>query len=259
MRELGESIWLHEQENLPAMTSRVIVRLANGGLWIHSPPELTPDLSEELRVLGDVEALVAANNAHTRFITQWQAAFPDATCFVAEGIPPKLPALKDFQLINDIDPSRWAADFQMATLTAVPLFDETVFLHRPSRTLIVTDLVQHYPTPTSFAQKCIFGPMGWQGICPPPPMRFDFVVHDRKALMAFVDEVASWDFDHIAVTHGRIIENDGKQVFAEIRERIRTERSRFPGHGFLMRQVLNRIVTGGLPAPRENNASQPET
>ena len=253
MRELGEGIWLHEQDNPTGMASRVIVRLASGGLWIHSPPELSPSLAEQLKALGDVEALVAANNAHTRFITQWKAAFPDATCFVAEGVPSKLPELRDFRLIKDMDPSEWAADFEMSTLTGVPLFDETVFLHRPSRTLIVTDLVQHHPTPTSVAQKYIFGPMGWQGICPPPPMRFDFIVHDRDALMAFVNEVASWDFDHIAVTHGKIIEHDGKRVFSTIRERIRDDRSKFPGHGFFMRLMLNRFITGGIPGPRENS------
>lgn len=134
-------------------------------------------------------------------------------------------------------------------MQGVPLFAECVFLHKHSRTLIVTDLIQHYPAPTTLAHRWFFAPMGWQGICPPPPLSFDFVVHDRDALMQSLNPISEWAFDRIAVTHGECIEDNAEQLFAGIPERVRTERgSAF--RGFVIRRLLNQLIDNGLPPPQ---------
>lgn len=246
MRELGPGIWLHESPGVPAVDSRAIVRLSSGGLWIHSPPMLTPDLKDELAALGTVEAIVAPNNTHSQFIEAWRDAYPDSRCYVARGIPVKRPALERFELIEDVAVKRWPDDFDIAVMHGVPLFDECVFLHRPSRTLIVTDLIQHYPPHTSLLGKFFFGPIGYKGLCQAPPILFDFIVHDRQALMNFLDVISQWQFDRIVVTHGTCVEQNAKEVFDSIHLRIRTQRGSAL-QALLLRLMLSLLVDGGIP------------
>ncbi len=90
--------------------------------------------------------------------------------------------------------------------------DEVVFLHRPSRTLILCDLC-----------VCVHrdAPWGWRqlgrlaGIYdhygPPIDMKMSF--RDRKALGVFVERVLDWDFDRIVLSHGNPVERGGKDVF----------------------------------------------
>ena len=253
MRKLDQNIWLYELPDEPAISSRVVVRLSSGGLWIHSPPALSKQLASEVRKLGRVEAIIAPNNAHHRFVTHWCNEFPDAKPYVARGVPAKNPERKHSAFIAEVAAALWAADFDFTVMKGAPLLGECVFLHRTSRTLILSDLVQHYPPAASVATKIFLGPMGWKGIRPAPPLRFDFVVHDRAALTRFIDDLEEWEFDRITVTHGKCLERDAKEIFAQICERITTQRgSTF--HGFIMRRLLNQLNDGGLPKPIAENA-----
>ncbi len=247
LRELAPELWLHESAGTPSDITRAIVRLSTGGLWIHSPPALTDELASAVTALGKVEALVAPNNAHHEFIEDWAAAFPDAGVCVSRGVPLKRPGLSRFRMIEAAAPD-WAADLDVVALRGVPMFDEYVFLHRSSRTLIVCDLVQHYPPADSLPARLFLAPMGWRGICPPPPLRFDFVVQDRNALDASIETVRQWDFERIVVTHGRTIEAHARDVFETIAERIKTERGGVVD-GWLMRFLLQRFMDGGPAGP----------
>jgi Domain of unknown function (DUF4336) len=57
-------------------TRMTVVRLSGGGLWIHSPIPLTPELQTAVDTLGPVAHVVAPNLYHHLFAGQWQAAYP---------------------------------------------------------------------------------------------------------------------------------------------------------------------------------------
>jgi len=227
MRQLDENLWVHDDIINNSLRLRMtIVRLCSGGLWLHSPTPISADLQSEVDRLGSISALVAPNNAHNLFLADWMRAYPQAVGYVAKGIPHKRPDLADCQLIDEAARALWSDDLDMAVMTGVPLFDECVFLHRASRSLIVTDLVQNYrpQAHSGLAEKImrnlILKPLGWKDICIAPPLRFDFVVEDRPALESFMNGIGEWSFDRIIVTHGDLIETDAAAIYAELCARL---------------------------------------
>ena len=229
MQQIHDALWVHEDSmqlaGVDLLLRMTVARLANGGLWVHSPTALSTDLQRDVEALGPVTALVAPSNGHNRWLQEWARAYPNATPYVARGIPQKLPRLAVFRLIDEHAAALWSDDLDCLVMEGVPLFDECVFLHRPSRSLIVTDLVQNHrgQEHTGIARiisKLVMEPMGFKDICTAPPLRFKFVVKDRPAFLAFLDKVQAWDFDRIIVTHGDVIEADAKATFARLCEQL---------------------------------------
>ncbi len=110
-------------------------------------------------------------------------------------------------------------------MDGVPFFGESLFLHRASSSLIVTDLVQNHrgQEHTGLAKvmsKLVLEPIGFKDICLAPPLRLKFMIKDRPAFVAFINAIQAWDFDRIIVTHGDIIEDDAKGTLARLCERF---------------------------------------
>lgn len=229
MRQLHDNLWVHEDSmklgpvNLRLRTT--IVRLAAGGLWVHSPTALSAELRCQVDELGPVSAVLGPSNGHNLWLRDWADAYPDATVYVTPGIPKKQPALSGYQLLDEQTSATWADDFDANIMGGVPFLDECVFLHRASASLIVTDLVHNYrgQEQVGFAKvvtKLVMEPMGFKDICVAPPLRFKFMIKDRSAFVAFLEAVQRWDFDRIIVTHGDIIEDDAKQTLSRLCERF---------------------------------------
>ena len=74
-------------------TRTTLVRLSDGGLWLHSPGPLTPTIQTWLEQNGPLRAIVAPNLFHHMFLAETAAAFPDAMQPVIQALP--LTALND--------------------------------------------------------------------------------------------------------------------------------------------------------------------
>src|SRR5262249_57228930 len=121
-------------------------RLASGGLWIHSPGPLQPELTAQLTALGPVQVLVAPNAMHHLYLSQNVQAFPQATVYVSPALPAKIKDSFIYQLLSDEPPPLWRDDFIQHLVGGMPKLQEVAFLHCASRTLILTDLafnIQH--------------------------------------------------------------------------------------------------------------------
>ena len=228
MKKIGENIWVHEDTMSVAGfclgLRTTIIQLADGGLWVHSPTSLSPQLQKDIEALGSVNAIVGASNGHNIWLRQWQDAFPDAQLFVSAGIPKKL-KLTSYRVLDDTEDDLWKEDFERQYMAAVPFFNETVFLHKKSKSLIVTDLIQHYADekPSRFLgyfTKYIFELLGFKGICVAPPLKMSFMIKDKAQFNFFIKSIQSWDFDKIIVTHGEIIETNAKSIFSDLSKRF---------------------------------------
>ncbi|MGR5063745.1 DUF4336 domain-containing protein [Photobacterium sp. DNB22_13_2] len=229
MRQIGENIWVHE-DSMKMMGTKLglrmtVVRLQDGRLWVHSPTAISSSLQQAINELGPVRFLVAANNHHSRWLQDWIEAYPEAEVYVSAGIPRKVP-LSNYHILQSGMENVWQDDLEWLTMPSVPLFNETVFYHRRSNSLIVTDLVQNYPeNPNNpgFAgamTKYVFEPIGFKGCCVAPPLKMGFTLKDKPAFNRFIQSVQEWDFNQIIVTHGDIIEEDAKAKFASLSSRF---------------------------------------
>lgn len=125
-----------------------VIRLPDDSLLLHSPTRLTPTLRAEVQRLGQVRHLLAPNIAHWTFLREWQQAFPDAVTWAAPGLRNRRQVRRsgvrlDHDL-SDTAPSPWPG-IELVLIPGGFGFSEIALFHRPSRTLLLADLVLNVP------------------------------------------------------------------------------------------------------------------
>ena len=191
-----------------------VVRLRDGTLWVHSPVAHSSELSAELARHGRVAHVVAPNGMHDTFLEGWFAAFPTIRFHGAPGFERTRPDLRFTDWLSDRPDPTWVDAIDQHVLQGMPRINEVAFLHRSSRTLVLTDLVFNLGPEMPLLSRvllqlndcyCRFG----------PSRMLRMSIKDRAALRRSIDHVLNWDFDRIVLSHGRNIANDGK---AKLRE-----------------------------------------
>jgi hypothetical protein len=191
-----------------------VARLPDDGLWVHSPIELTDALKADVDALGPVRFLVAPNKIHHLYLDKWVAAYPEARLHGVVGLPDKRKDLKWDGILLDGKPDpAWGGVFEQKHFLGAPHTNEMVFLHVPSRTLILTDLAfniheAHLMTRLYLRIGNCYGRLKTTAI-----MRF--FVRDKQAARASVDRLLEWDFDRIVVSHGDVLEHGGPAALRE--------------------------------------------
>jgi hypothetical protein len=196
-----------------------VIRLPGDELFIHSPAELAPDLRRELDDLGRVRYVVPASALHGhRFMEQYRAAYPGALLFAAPGLERRRRDLSfDAELEDGPDP-RWQASIDQALfpLGSGRVGAEVLFSHRPSRTLLVGDLVWNV-TPAMPVGARLWA--GWRpGVRPTPAFRL--AVRDRQAARGCLEQVLAWDFDRILIGHGDVVQSGGREALGRAYARL---------------------------------------
>ena len=214
IRQLDSEIWVIDHSDFklgPGIrvgTRTTVIRLADGGLWVHSPGPLTEDLIQEINGLGPVRFLVAPNTFHHLFISENCTAWPSASLYVAPGLLEKRKDLSGaLELDSDPDPG-WSAEVDQCLIEGSPRLGEVVFRHRASRTLILTDWVFNVGRPQSLGARFFFtltGVLG--GVSVSRLIRF--LTRDKAAARSSFGRVLQWDFNRIVMAHGDVIEQGG--------------------------------------------------
>jgi hypothetical protein len=188
---------------LPCPTRMTIIRLPDGGLWLHSPVACAPELVSAVTALGPVAAIIAPNAFHYTHLADWVRAFPDAAVHGVAGLAGKVPGIAYAALdAGSTAPWRTVIDSHVLALGS---FTEAVFLHHPSRTLIVTDLMQNFEArrirnPLVRAVMRLGGATGPNGQ-PSLEIRIAALRH-RAALREGVRQMLAWQPAGIILSHG---------------------------------------------------------
>jgi hypothetical protein len=130
---------------MPFPTRMTIVRLPGRRLFVHSPTQLTPELKAEIARIGTPTWLVAPNRIHYWWIPDWHTEYPSADVFLAPRVREQAGKRIEFDA-RTLDPEEgYPWDEQIATVRVAGSFmTEFDFFHRPSRTLILTDLIENF-------------------------------------------------------------------------------------------------------------------
>jgi hypothetical protein len=218
MRSITENLWVAESRlrYLGVQIGRrmTVVRLASGGLWIHSPAPLDDALRRELGDRGPVKFVVPASDLHGHlFMEHYRDAYPDAQLFRAPGLAQKRTDLTfDGELGSTPDPG-WEADIDQAPLDGHRL-NEFTFFHRPSRTLIAGDLIFNIGSDWPLLTRLFARGLRLRPRVGPTPL-FRSNVPDKQAVRRSIDRILEWDFDRVLPGHGDIIESGGHQMVRE--------------------------------------------
>ena len=218
LHAVAENLWVVEfpAKMLGTAIGRrsTVMRLANGEVLVHSSaPFETADVAA-ISALGRVTYLMDASRFHDTFAAQGAAAFPEARFFA----PPGFAGLKG-RRVEPLDeaPETWRAELALERIEGMPRVNEYAVLHRPSRTLIVADLVFNMRTErdrwTTFFFRYLAGTFGRVGMS----RMFRLMIQDRSAFQSSIARILAWDFDRLITGHGEIVEADGKR---ELREAV---------------------------------------
>ncbi len=189
-----------------------IVRLQDDKLWVHAPFAISDEDETAIREQGVVTHIVVPNNFHYKEISEFTRRFPDAQLWVVPALATKLDEIPHLPL-HSLPPD-WARDFDAVLFDAALGYQEWIFCHRQTRTLIVTDFVINVPRPNNplgrvmgaildEGRGCRVGRFGRAAI---------YAGRDTKKARAQVNQILRWDFKRIVMAHGDIVPRDGKRI-----------------------------------------------
>jgi short-subunit dehydrogenase len=151
LAEVAENVWIFDDTpismaGLQIPVRMTVIRLASGDLLLHSPIRYSAPLRDELARLGTIRYLLAPSIAHWMFIPEWQRAVSGTVTLAVPGLAARKQVREagmrvDRELL-DGTPEEWADEIDTVLLSAL-LFTEIALFHKPSRTLVLTDVVQN--------------------------------------------------------------------------------------------------------------------
>lgn len=223
LQNIGEGIWTAalplRMPGLDIGTRTTVVRLS-GGLLVHSPAALTPELKGEVDALGRVEHVVAPNRFHHLFVRVWKDAYPEAMFHAAPGLQEKRKSFTFDAVLGDVAHEAWKGVLEQHVVKGSPTMSEVVFFHPASRTLIATDLAMNIQSAPGFGTRVFWTLNGaWKRFGPTRMVRLTF--KDKLAVKRSIDHILRWDFDRLLISHGESLESGGKEALRQAYASVR--------------------------------------
>lgn len=195
-------------------TRMTAIRLAEGGLFLHSPVRLDPDTGGALDALGPVRCVVAPSKVHHFFVGDYIAGYPDARVYGAPGLAQKRTDLRFDAVLSDEAPPEWRNEIAQHLFRGASAMNEVVFFHRATRTLLLTDLAFNVRADQTASARLFYWLVGAGGRFGPHRL-VRLMIRDRRAARASVEKILAWDFERVIVTHGDVLETGGRERFKD--------------------------------------------
>lgn len=213
MQQLAENLWLLQYPLSVLGTSHgrnvTIIRLPSGKLILHSMAPFPPADVAAIHALGEPAWLLESMLLHDTYAKEGRAVFPGLPFLGPPGFSevvkfPTLPLLPA--------PPEWHGVVEVFPIEGAPMLKEHAVLHRPSRTLIVADLVFNFSPDergwNRFFHRHIAGFKRYPGMS----RIFKLCIRDRAAFRASMQTILAQDFDRLIVGHGNVIETDARPL-----------------------------------------------
>jgi hypothetical protein len=214
LQNIADALWVQSRRlwfwGLETGTRMSIVRLANGGLFVHSPIELDDETKREVDARGPVRAIVAPSRMHHLYVSEWMSAYPNAIVCCCPTLEKKRADIPWQRILGDESEPEWRGEIDQVFFGARSLENEVLFFHRKSRTLLCADAIFNLATHPSAVTRAVAILMG--GRAPGATLLERILIRDRRAAREQIDRMLAWDFDRIVLAHGDIIETGGRDM-----------------------------------------------
>jgi len=219
LRRVDQGIWVVDgvqrlRVGLREPVRMTAVRLGDGSVVAHSPLPPTPETRAAIDAIGPVRWIVAPNLYHHLHVTQALAAWPAARLLAVRGLAAKRPGLSIAGELPEAAPRDWAPELEV--LEVGPLwggFREILLFHRPTRTLLVTDLAFYIADAATWIERWIWRLNGvYRKLGPTLLFRLGALREVERAAGSLL-RVLDFDFERIIVAHGAILETGGRAAF----------------------------------------------
>ncbi len=222
LRQLDSCLWVDEVEfslmGVNFGNRMTCIQLSDGSLLLHSPTKFRQSTYDEIIGKGKIKYLIAPNVMHNLFIMDWKER-ESAALVLAPSQAKKLQAdLKLNEMQEEKIVELFSDEISCIPIKGIPALKECVFIHHASKTLILTDLAFNQGDDARGLSKLfwrLYGAYNKFG----PTVLVRSAIKDKAAFKVSLAEIMSYDFDRIIVSHGGVIDNDGKKHFSEAFEK----------------------------------------
>lgn len=224
LRALDDGLWVAEGPlsffGIQMGCRMTAIRLGDGSQLLVSPIRHSPVLQAAVEENGPVSWLLAPNKFHHLFIGEWAGALPDAKLALSPGLTAKRKDLAPAMVLGR-DPAPWGEEIDVCPVDGIPMIEEWVFFHRPTATLVLTDLAFHLDHDCAPSARFLGRVGGTFGKLAPTRLE-RLMMRDKAALRASLQRILEWPFDRVVMAHGSIVERGGREALAD-------------GYGWLLR------------------------
>lgn len=225
---IKDQIWILEYPirygGMDLFARMTVIKLANGELLIHDPCKIDSETKSEIDALGEVKYIIAPGNFHHLYVTDFQQLYPQAETFICPGLERKRPDIRfDWILGNRPDP-RWSDELEQVVVQGTKIIWEVAFLHQPSKTLILVDLLENigddYRHPAGlwlrFWWKLVF--KMWNR--PKAAPEYQIAWGNKQIVKQGLNRIISWGAERVILAHGENIEGDVNNVLTTAWQKV---------------------------------------
>jgi hypothetical protein len=209
----ADGVWLHQHimklvpgASMPCQTT--LLRSAPGELVCVSPGPFSASDVEAISALGTVTWLVAPNLFHHLHLRPAQQAFAGSQIAAPEGLTQKR---KTLTINADLAAVDLGEHIDIIAIDGEPGIQEFALYHRPSKTLVVTDLIFNLQKPAGFLSPLLFHMMGTYNRLAASRL-VKFMVKDNAAFKASVRSLLDRDIEGLIMAHGQPITTGGNDA-----------------------------------------------
>lgn len=157
----------------------------------------------------------------------WARQFPGACVHAPSALRKKRPELR-IDRAHDVEPLGELADFFDEVHVDGFRLEESVLVHRPSRTLVVADLVHNVGRPRARWARFYTKAMGFYDRVALSRMLRWTAFSDTGAARASLERLASSHFERLVVGHGTPLESGAREALLGAYEWMRERHLRLP-------------------------------
>lgn len=225
--EFATNIWTVEGPTVsffgfPYPTRMVVIRLVERVepcAWIWSPIELSDDLAEEVKTkAGPMKYIVSPNKFHHFFLKEWADRYPKAEVFAPPGLDNRRVA-EGIRFTSRFGVGEPAPDFaneiDHVIIKGSYVLQEVEFYHKPSKTIIINDLIQRHTENLEGWKGWLMkmdGLAGEEGSTP-RDWRFTFWWPCGKAKLRVARDVMfGWNAEKMIIAHGLCVDTGASDI-----------------------------------------------
>jgi hypothetical protein len=190
-----------------------VLRLGDNSLLLYSPVAMTPNRGAAVEALGYVAHLYAPNLYHHLWIGEWATTFPSARLHGPARLAKKRPDLRIDRVYGSAPEPAFAGVVDELRIDGFRL-EESVLFYRPSKTLVVADLVHNVGRPQHHLTKFYTRMMGFYDRVALSRMIRWTPFSDQAAARRSLDELLALPFHGLIVGHGEPLTTDAREALA---------------------------------------------
>ncbi|MCG8556625.1 MAG: DUF4336 domain-containing protein [Proteobacteria bacterium] len=212
LKHIAEGVWGAETTVSIGMGASLPLRMTvlkdDKGLILIAPIGIDNGLAIELEQIGPVHLLVGPNLLHYRYLEAAKDLYPQARLLGAPGLAEKKPKLRFDGVLTG---AALCPAVDMMRIEGAEKLSEVVFVHKSSRTLVVTDLVFNILQASGMSRFVLKTFSGALGKCEQSRL-CRMLTNDRDATARSIAQLLSWSFERVVPAHGEVVEANAPKV-----------------------------------------------